>query len=101
MGLDIIILASSEKTGVYLAASRDMRKVYVTGHSEYDFDTLRTEYLRDLDKGLNPKIPENYFPYDDPEREPVNIWRSHAHLLYSNWLNYVVYQSTPYDLGSI
>ena len=78
-----------------------MRKIYVTGHSEYDHDTLKNEYFRDFAKGMNPHVPDNYFPYDDPEREPVNIWRGHAHLLYSNWLNYVVYQRTPYDLGSI
>ena len=98
---EIDILASSEKTGVYIAASKDMRKIYVTGHSEYDHDTLKNEYFRDFAKGMNPHVPDNYFPYDDPEREPVNIWRAHAHLLYSNWLNYVVYQGTPYDLGSI
>jgi homoserine O-succinyltransferase len=98
---DIDILASSEKTGVYIAASHDMRKIFVTGHSEYDYDTLKKEYLRDLEKGMNPHIPENYFPYDDPEREPVNVWKSHAHLLYSNWLNYFVYQRTPFDLKSI
>ena len=98
---DLDILASSEKTGVYIASSKDMRRIFVTGHSEYDFDTLKNEYFRDFAKGMNPHVPENYFPYDDPEREPVNVWRSHAHLLYSNWLNYVVYQKTPYDLGSI
>lgn len=98
---DLDILADSEKTGVYLAASHDMRKFFVTGHSEYDFDTLKNEYFRDFGRGLNPHIPENYFPYDDPEREPVNFWRSHAHLLYSNWLNYFVYQRTPYDLKNI
>ncbi len=95
---ELDILASSEKTGVYIASSHDMRKIFVTGHSEYDFDTLRNEYIRDCEKGLNPSIPENYFPFDDPEREPVNVWRSHAHLLYSNWLNYFVYQRTPFDL---
>lgn len=98
---DIDILASSEKTGVYIAASKDQRRIFVTGHAEYDHDTLKNEYFRDFAKGLDPHVPENYFPYDDPEREPVNIWRGHAHLLYSNWLNYVVYQQTPYDLGSI
>ncbi len=97
----IDIIAESEKTGVYIASSKDMRKIFVTGHSEYDFDTLKNEYERDLAKGMNPHIPENYYPYDDPERIPVNMWRAHAHLLFSNWLNYVVYQTTPYDLSNI
>lgn len=94
---DIDILASSEKTGVYIASSKDSRRIFVTGHAEYDHDTLKNEYFRDFAKGLEPHVPENYFPYDDPEREPVNIWRSHAHLLYSNWINHVIYQQTPYD----
>ena len=95
------ILSYSEKTGVYIAASHDMRKIFVTGHSEYDFDTLKNEYLRDVSKGLDIAMPENYFPDDNPENEPVNYWKSHAHLLYSNWLNYFVYQRTPFDLKDI
>ena len=98
---ELDILADSEKTGVYIASSKDMRKIFVTGHPEYDFDTLKIEYLRDKARGLNPHMPENYFPYDDADRKPVNFWRSHAHLLYSNWLNYVVYQTTPFDLKEI
>lgn len=98
---ELDILADSEKTGVYIASSKDMRKIFVTGHPEYDFDTLKNEYLRDKARGLNPHMPENYFPYDDADRKPVNFWRSHAHLLYSNWLNYVVYQTTPFDLKEI
>lgn len=98
---ELDIEAYSEKTGVYIASSKDMRKIFVTGHAEYDFDTLKKEYQRDVKKGLCPHVPENYFPYDDPERKPVNMWRAHAHLLYSNWLNYVVYQTTPYDLSKI
>ncbi len=98
---ELDIEAYSEKTGVYIASSKDMRKIFVTGHAEYDFDTLKKEYQRDVKKGLCPHVPENYFPYDDPERKPVNMWRAHAHLLFSNWLNYVVYQTTPYDLSKI
>lgn len=98
---ELDIEAYSEKTGVYIASSKNMRKIFVTGHAEYDFDTLKKEYQRDVKKGLCPHVPENYFPYDDPERKPVNMWRAHAHLLYSNWLNYVVYQTTPYDLSKI
>ena len=71
------------------------------GHSEYDPDTLKKEYLRDRAQGLSPKVPENYFPDDDDTKEPVVVWRGHANLLYSNWLNYFVYQTTPYDITSI
>jgi len=98
---ELDILASSEKTGMYLASSRDMRKIFVTGHSEYDYDTLKTEYLRDKGRGLDIDVPENYFPNDNPENTPSNFWRSHAHLLFSNWLNYFVYQRTPFDLRDI
>jgi Homoserine trans-succinylase len=86
---------------MYLASSRDMRKIFVTGHSEYDYDTLKTEYLRDKGRGLDIDVPENYFPNDNPENTPSNFWRSHAHLLFSNWLNYFVYQRTPFDLRDI
>ncbi len=95
------ILAHSEKTGVYIAASHDMRRIFVTGHSEYDFDTLKNEYLRDKAKGYEIALPENYFPDNNPDNEPVNFWRSHAHLLYSNWLNYFVYQRTPFEITDI
>lgn len=98
-GIDI--LADSDRVGIYLAASHDMRQIYVTGHPEYDHDTLKNEYLRDLAKGLNPTIPENYFPYDNPENKPMNYWKSHANLLYGNWLNYFVYQRTPFDLSEL
>ena len=77
------------------------KQIFVTGHSEYDADTLKNEYLRDLAAGINPNIPENYFPDDDPEKEPQAKWRSHATLLYANWLNYFVYQTTPYDIMAI
>lgn len=95
------ILAISDEAGLYLAASRDGREVYVTGHPEYDRLTLKAEYDRDIAKGLPIKKPANYFPGDDPDEPPLMTWRSHAHLLYANWLNYYVYQATPYDLGQL
>ena len=98
---DLKLLAVSDKAGVYLAISRDERRVFVTGHPEYDRLTLKAEYDRDIAKGLAIKPPANYFPGDDPSREPLMTWRSHAHLLYANWLNYCVYQGTPYDLAAL
>ncbi len=98
---DLLILAESEEAGVYLVANKNGREVYVSGHSEYDFDTLRNEYERDVLKGINPEVPKNYFPEDDPANAPINTWKAHAHLLFSNWLNYFVYQNTPYDLNEI
>ncbi|MBQ8683618.1 MAG: homoserine O-succinyltransferase [Clostridia bacterium] len=98
---DLKILASSEETGVYAVASKGGRQIFITGHSEYDADTLKNEYIRDCGAGLNPSIPKNYFPDDDPTKEPMVTWRSHANLLYSNWLNYFVYQTTPYDITEI
>ena len=95
------ILAVSEKAGLYAAATEGGRQIFITGHSEYDADTLKNEYLRDLNQGINPKVPENYFPGDDPSQPPLVTWRSHANLLYMNWLNYFVYQSTPYDINTI
>ncbi|MCL2095620.1 MAG: homoserine O-succinyltransferase [Oscillospiraceae bacterium] len=98
---DLEILASSEEAGVHIVASKKMRQFYITGHSEYDYDTLALEYFRDRDKGLDIEIPANYFPGDDISRTPKNIWRGHAHLLFSNWLNYFVYQDAPYDINQI
>ena len=95
------VLADSERAGIYLAADHNMRRIFVTGHPEYDYDTLKNEYFRDLSRGLSPKIPENYFPYDNPENRPVNFWKGHANLLYGNWLNYFVYQRTPFDLADL
>jgi len=95
------LLACSEKAGVTLIASKSRRSIFITGHLEYDYDTLKLEYERDIQKGLSINIPENYFPNDDPTQKPVNKWRSHAHLLFSNWLNYFVYQETPYDISKI
>ncbi len=95
------ILASSPKAGVYAVMNKEGRQIFVTGHSEYDADTLKLEYLRDKNQGLPIHVPENYFPGDDDTQEPVVRWRSHANLLFSNWLNYFVYQTTPYDIMSI
>ena len=97
----IDILAENREAGMYLAASRDMRQIFVTGHPEYDYDTLKNEYMRDLAKGINPSIPVNYFPDDNPENRPINYWKGHANLLYGNWLNYFVYQRTPFDLSEL
>ena len=97
---DLTILASSDEVGVYLAVSPDGRQVYVTGHAEYDADTLHNEYVRDMNAGLNPHIPVNYYRNDDPKNTPRATWRSHGYLLFSNWLNYYVYQATPYILNN-
>ncbi|GGC20899.1 homoserine O-succinyltransferase [Dickeya fangzhongdai] len=95
---DLDILVESEEAGAYLFASKDKRLAFVTGHPEYDALTLSSEYFRDYDAGLNPVIPVNYFPGDNPQKTPRATWRSHGHLLFSNWLNYYVYQITPFDL---
>lgn len=98
---DLILVSDSEDAGVYIAASRDGKQIFVTGHSEYDVSTLAAEYVRDKERGLEIQPPTNYFPDDNPERTPVHRWKSHAYLLFSNWLNYYVYQETPFDLGSL
>jgi homoserine O-succinyltransferase len=95
------ILAESDEAGVYIVASKSGRQIYVTGHSEYDPFTLKTEYERDVQKGLPIHVPKNYFVQDDPHQPPVVRWRGHANLLYANWLNYYVYQITPYDIDQI
>ena len=94
----ITILADSRQAGVFLCMAEAGRQIFVMGHPEYDRMTLDSEYKRDMGKGLNPQIPENYYPDDDPENKPVLTWRAHANNLYTNWLNYYVYQVTPYDL---
>ena len=94
----ITILADSRQAGVFLCMAENGRQVFVMGHPEYDRMTLDSEYKRDIGRGLNPQIPENYYPDDDPENKPLLTWRSHANNLYTNWLNYYVYQVTPYDL---
>lgn len=94
---DIEILSSSDEAGVYIVAEKNGRQFFVTGHSEYDRDTLAKEYFRDVKKGLDINMPRHYFPDDDPTKTPPLKWRSHANLLYTNWLNYFVYQKTPFD----
>lgn len=98
---ELRILASSEETGVYAVMTEKGRQIFITGHSEYDAGTLAAEYLRDKSEGKPIEIPKNYFPDDNPEKPPLVTWRSHANLLYSNWLNYFVYQTTPYDINEI
>ncbi|MCY9657990.1 homoserine O-succinyltransferase [Paenibacillus chondroitinus] len=95
---DLEILSESEESGVYIAATRDGKHIFVTGHSEYDANSLKWEYDRDVSKGLPIDIPKNYYPNNDPSRQPYNTWRAHANLLFSNWLNYYVYQETPFEL---
>jgi len=95
------ILSSSEEAGVYAVSTKRGKQIFITGHSEYDPDTLKGEYFRDLDLGRPIKIPKNYFPNDNPKRQPLVKWRAHANLLFSNWLNYFVYQTTPYDLSNM
>jgi len=98
---ELKILASSERAGVYALMNKAGRQIFITGHSEYDPDTLEKEYLRDKEQGLPIHVPENYYPNDDDTKEPIVRWRGHGNLLYSNWLNYFVYQTTPYDIMSI
>ncbi len=98
---DLTIFADAPDAGLYLAASPDCRQVFISGHPEYDADTLHNEYQRDLHEGLNPDLPVNYYPNDDADETPRATWRSHGNLLYSNWLNYCVYQVTPYDLSEL
>jgi len=98
---ELELLSVSEEAGVFAVKSTDNRRVFITGHPEYDADTLAREYFRDIEKGMSTDIPQNYFPGDDPKATPFVYWRAHAQLMYSNWLNYYVYQSTPYDLAQI
>ena len=97
----LVILTSSELAGVHIAANRNGRQYFITGHSEYDRNTLAAEYFRDLDKGLDIEMPFRYFPHNDPAEPPRFSWRCHANLMFSNWLNYCVYQRTPYDLAEL
>ena len=98
---ELKILSCSEIAGVYAVKTQDGRQVFLMGHAEYDRDTLKREYLRDVAANVPIHVPEHYFPGDDPEKTPLVTWRSCAHLLYGNWLNYFVYQTVPYDITRI
>ena len=98
---ELDLLCESEEAGVYLVASKNGHHIFCMGHAEYDADTLKLEYLRDKDRRADVKLPQHYFPEDDDQREPIVNWRGHASLLFSNWLNYFVYQETPYDLKNL
>lgn len=98
---EINIIADSDVAGPYVWANRNGRHLFVTGHSEYEPDCLKDEYRRDLDAGIDPEIPENYFPGDNPDEDPIVTWKSHGNLLFSNWLNYCVYQLTPFNPDDI
>ena len=98
---ELKILASSEEAGIYAVSTDGGKQIFIMGHSEYDPDTLKKEYLRDKNAGLDIKVPKNYFPDDDDSKEPVVSWRASAHLIYANWLNYFVYQTTPYNIEEI
>ncbi len=97
----IEILSESSEAGIYIVSSKDGRLIFVTGHSEYDAESLKREYERDISEGLEIAVPKNYYPDDDPDQPPKVSWRSHANLLFTNWLNYHVYQETPYDLDEL
>lgn len=98
---DLQIMAKSDEAGIYIVTSKDKKKIFVTGHSEYDKLTLHEEYMRDLQKGLDIDMPKNYYPDNNPKKEPLVTWKAHANLLFTNWLNYYVYQTTPYDITKI
>ena len=98
---ELELLAVSDEAGVFAVKSSDNKRFFIMGHPEYDADTLAQEYFRDLKKGISPVIPAHYFPNDDPQQKPTVRWRAHAQLLYSNWLNYYVYQTTPYEISNI
>lgn len=94
---DLTLLSASEEEAPFIIMSKDAKHIMITGHLEYDATTLAEEYERDLSKGLDIQMPKNYFPHDDAKQQPLNTWRSHTHLLFSNWLNYYVYQQTPFE----
>ena len=98
---ELVVMAESEKAGVLLCMTGDGRQIFVMGHPEYDRYTLHHEYIRDLEKGLPIQVPENYYPQDDPTKKPLLSWRAHCNGLYTNWINYYVYQTTPYDIRKI
>ena len=94
---ELQIISSSKEAGVCIVYAKEGRQIFVMGHFEYDSDTLKNEYFRDYEKGLNPEIPKNYFKDNDPTKEPVSLWKAHSSLLYTNWINYLVYQLTPFE----
>ena len=98
---ELNVLSKSEEAGVYIVANNDLSQIFVMGHSEYESKTLANEYFRDLNKGLNIEMPKHYFKDNDPQKGPLSLWKAHSSLLYSNWLNYVVYQNTPFDINQI
>ncbi len=98
---ELKIISSSDEAGIYAIMTKKGRQIFITGHSEYDADTLKNEYLRDVSQGKPINVPANYFPGDNPKKPPMVTWRAHANLLYSNWLNYFVYQTTPYDIEKV
>ena len=98
---ELDLLSYSDEAGVSMIGSKNMRQFFITGHFEYDADTLASEYFRDLNAGLPIEVPENYFPNNDPTKTPPHLWKCHANLLYSNWLNFIVYQMTPFDLETL
>ncbi len=98
---ELKVLASSEEAGIYAVSTENGKQIFITGHSEYDANTLKNEYLRDIEAGKPIEVPKNYFPNNDPSLEPIVNWRGHSNLIYSNWLNYFVYQTTPFDLTKL
>lgn len=98
---ELRIMSTSDEAGVYIVANQIGSQIFVSGHSEYDLDTLKTEYFRDIDAGKNIVMPKNYFEDDDPKKEPMLKWRAHGQLLFTNWLNYFVYQTTPFDIKKV
>lgn len=97
---ELSMMAMSDDAGVYIVTAREGRQIFITGHSEYDWDTLKKEYDRDVSQGKPINVPNNYYPGDDPTKKPIVRWRGHSNLLFFNWLNYYVYQATPYDLDN-
>ena len=98
---ELDILSESDEAGIFIVANKDYRQVFITGHLEYERNTLAEEYFRDIDKGMKIDVPKNYFPDDDPNKEPIVNWRGSASVVFGNWLNYCIYQNTPYDLKNI
>ena len=97
---ELNILAESDEAGVFAVETEDGKQIFIMGHPEYDTETLAEEYFRDVKKGIDPEVPKHYFPNDDPTQKPLSNWRAAAQLLYTNWLNYYVYQATPYDIDN-